>query len=66
MMGKIYRVILVKLQVKREKIKDGEMDMINVSSTCDKVVVCKYMSIFFIFSTLIYILNWNKYTLNLC
>ena len=32
----------------KDKTKDGEMDMINVSSSCDKVVVCKYMSIFFI------------------
>ena len=59
MVGKFYRVILMKLQSekKKDKTKDGEMDMMNVSSSCDKVVVCKYISIFFIFSTLIYILN---------
>ena len=47
-MGKMYRVIPMRLQVKKEKDKteNGEMNIINVSSSCEKVLVSKYIYIF--------------------
>ena len=32
----------------KDKTKNGEMNMINVSSSCDKVLVSKYINIFYI------------------
>ena len=48
MMGKMYRVNTNETSSEKEKDKteNGEMNIINVSSTCEKVLVSKYIDIF--------------------
>ena len=48
MMGKMYRRIQMRLRVKRKKdnSEDTEVNIIGISSSCEKVLVCKYIDIF--------------------